>query len=159
MSTILNALKRAEETRSHRTLGQRIVMDRHEGPPRRGALLYVCAAIPVLLFLALFFYLGGYMRSDEEGAGRGSPLANKAAPLADEQHVGAPLLIKKNGGSLPKLDLSGVLWDGIEYVAIINDKPLTEGERIEGVEIVKIGLDSVKVVFGDNSYDIALDLK
>lgn len=99
------------------------------------------------------------MRSGEEGAGRSSPLANKAAPLADEKPADAPLLIKKNGEPLPKLDLSGVLWDGIEYVAIINDKPLTEGGRIEGVEIVKIGLDSVKVVFGDNLYDIALDLK
>ncbi len=153
MSTILEALKKAEQGRERKTLGERIVVSPPEPPRRRGVLILFGVAILLILFSALLLYVSGRVGPVENGVEVESvPIALPVAVSVDTQQEEETVV-------LPELEFSGVIWDGVEHIAIVNGKPLTSGQEIEGVKIVKIDLENVKVLYNGESYNINLGLR
>ena len=72
----------------------------------------------------------------------------KAAPGGE---AGAPV-----SGPQPRFKLTAVLVSPTRRVAIVNGKPMQEGERVAGAEIVKI--DGHSVQLREGNHDFVLEL-
>ena len=57
---------------------------------------------------------------------------------------------------LPKLVLTGIAWDEVRPLAVINDLVVKEGDKIGEVKIVKIYFDRVIVEYSYNKFVINL---
>jgi len=147
MSTILRALKKAEESRARETLPGKIlpiesapVRPDVRMPLRVGAfcVVSVCAAVMLVQHLRnqrtqLPVNPGtGSVRRVSEPISQGSV---SPAGGASESLVPLP----------PKLRLSGILWDESQPLAIINGKPSRTGAEIDGATVVKIDMNEVQV--------------
>lgn len=60
-----------------------------------------------------------------------------------------PLAGLEEGPKLAWLSLEGIFWDPASPMAIINDKIVGEGDKIEGAEVVEIKEDRVILRYGE----------
>jgi hypothetical protein len=56
---------------------------------------------------------------------------------------------------LPQLALSGIVYDVEKPYAIVNNKVLVQGDKIDGAVVVEISRDRVKFVFQDEEFEIS----
>ena len=59
-------------------------------------------------------------------------------------------------GELSGLQLSGILWDSNEPIAIINGQMVRVGEKLEGYRVVEIAKDRVSVTDGTQTFQIQI---
>ena len=123
-------------------------------------LLYIVfAGLGFYAAKTLFDYIAETQSIDEIGlkprfVPAPAPAARPAADLPKKQ---SPEEIKKS--PRPVLVLNGiVLSPGLNY-ALINNKIVKEGEKIEGVTVVRITKDSVELKDGDASFKISSNAK
>jgi hypothetical protein len=151
MSTILKALKKAEEGMAKNTLpGKIISSDSASGRARaRPATVVLLLALAVVGGLA--YHLHPPARAGRLSRQPASPPAAappaRTAGAADAARVPA----------LPPLRLSGVLWDETEPLAILNGRPLTVGGAIDGARVVSIGLDVVRLDYHGREYTLSVE--
>jgi hypothetical protein len=156
MSTILKALKKAEEGMAQNTLPGKILAadsnrayeDMRTHNRRRAVILLSLLAVAAG---GVYYY---YMKPHERMAvatdvSRPAASAPTAAPIrqGSAQENVAP----------PPLRLSGVLWDDTKPIAILNGKPLAVGGEIDGARVVKIGLDGVKIRYNEREYTLTVE--
>ena len=58
---------------------------------------------------------------------------------------------------MPRLQVSGIIWDEQGPTALINNKLLAPGEKIKGARIVSIEQDSVKFHYQGKEFQIQLE--
>lgn len=156
MSTILKALKKAEDGMARNTLPGKILAPDAAGPPKGMRIPLRGRAVILLSSLAVIAGVAYYMRPHERGA---VVTKNDSARPASSTPTAAPVGKARGGekGALPPLHLSGVLWDEAKPFAILNGKPLTVGGEIEGAQVVKIDMDGVKVRYNEREYTLVVE--
>jgi hypothetical protein len=159
MSTILKALKKAEEGMARNTLPGKILAadPAHPlGDMRAHARRRTVVLLSLLAVAAGLLYYMYYMRPGDPGAAV-TP-TEPARPALSVPTV-APVKEDHRGkdGAPPSLRLSGVLWDETKPIAILNGKPLTVGEEVDGARVVKIDLDGVKVRYNGREYVLSVE--
>lgn len=60
---------------------------------------------------------------------------------------------------LPSLTIQGIVWGGSAPLGIINDKVVKVGDTIEGVKIIKIDRDGIKVLYHGREYNLSSPAK
>ncbi|MEJ2745576.1 MAG: hypothetical protein P8123_07835 [bacterium] len=155
MSTILKALKKAEEGMARNTLPGKILT-----PDAVRPFDDMRARKRVVILLSLLAVIGGlayyYMGSHER---RATAAANNAARPTLPVPTTAPVkeASKRKESAPPPLRLSGVLWDESKPLAILNGKPLTVGEEIGGAKVIRINPDGVKVRYNGMEYALKVE--
>lgn len=76
-------------------------------------------------------------------------------PLAVEAKKGETAQIPVIEESLPALTVQGLLWGGVFPQAIINNKVVKEGDKIEGATIKEINKEGVTVHFANSEYKLS----
>jgi hypothetical protein len=156
MSTILKALKKAEEGMARNTLPGKILSG---GSVPGGARARVRSLAMILLSaLAIAAVLAHYLqvsrraetRTDSSALPTAAPAAGRPVPIAGAE--GEP-----GRDALPALHLSGVLWDKSEPLAILNGRPLGVGGEVDGARVVKIGLEAVQVDYRGREYTLSVE--
>lgn len=158
MSTILKALKKAEEGRPKDSLPERILQDESPAGTGKaqtalrlaGALLLPAAAAAVLLF---------HYRAAMTGAGgppaAPSPRPAKRAALASPTPSPAPPPSPApTAPERPVLRLSGVIWDERKPFAIVNGKTISKGDRIEGARLMAITPEGAVFRYGGEEFTL-----
>ncbi|MEI6633585.1 MAG: hypothetical protein WCP22_07170 [Chlamydiota bacterium] len=141
MSTILKALKKAEDGRAKETLPGRIVTGEPPAPRGMGREMFKLSAallLPALVAAAVFMHYESIAARVRAGTS-----ASSAAKPSPPAAVSAPAPPAGGGGEEPALRLSGVIWDKENPIAIVNGKPITRGEELSGARVVKITIESV----------------
>jgi hypothetical protein len=156
MSTILDALEKAEEKRKaseslennilHSRLGKSSPLQSHFY--RWGLVSGVAAALVVLFF---FWHTHSFRHTIKTGAPVREP-AQVTEPLVEDMTVQAETVDTSEHVPPPaeapfELNLSGILWDEKSPVAIINGKPLGVGGEIEGARVMEVGQESVLILY------------
>jgi hypothetical protein len=147
MSTILRALKKAEESRARETLPGKILPDERLQPRTVarmpliiGVSLIVCVCAAAVL-VQQYFWNRSIRLSENHGTfsppGDGGPVRGELLPVSKG--------VARDESLPPKLHLSGILWDESQPLAIINGTPSKMGAEIEGATVVKIDRNSVQV--------------
>jgi hypothetical protein len=158
MSTILKALKKAEEGMAKNTLPGKILsagsVPSGAGARARVRLVTTILFSALVLVAGLAYYLQLHGRA---GKSRDSSPQPAAAPTAARVVGIAGGEGEPDGAALPPLHLSGVLWDKTEPLAILNGRPLTVGGEIDGARVVKIGLDGVQVNYRGREYTLSVE--
>jgi len=156
MSTILKALKKAEEGMARNTLPGKILAADSVAAPAGGRARVLTGTTILVSALVLIAGLVYYLQSREQRAGRMESYSPRpaAAPTAARPARGEG---EQEEAALPPLRLSGVLWDKTEPLAILNGRPLTVGGEIAGARVVKIGLDGVQIHYRGREYTIAVE--
>ncbi len=158
MSTILKALKKAEEGMAKNTLpGKILSADSVPAPASAWARVWMGAAIllsALVLVTGIAYYLQPRGRAVEREDSSPQPAAAPTAARAAG--------ISRGGGepeepAPPPLHFSGVLWDKTEPLAILNGRPLTVGGEIDGARVVKIGLDGVRLRYRGREYTLSVE--
>jgi len=67
-----------------------------------------------------------------------------------------PFIKAAAAGGISGLTLSGILWDTVEPIAIINGRMLRVGEELEGYRVVEITPDRVSLSDGDQQFRLAI---
>ena len=156
MSTILKALKKAEEGMARNTLpGKILVAD----PARPLGVMRIHIRVSTVVLLSLLVVIAGlayYLRPHERGA---VVMKNDSARPALSVTTAAPVREAhgEENAALPPLRLSGVLWDKSKPLAILNGMPLAVGGEVEGAQVVKIGLDGVKVRYRGREHTLTVE--
>jgi len=154
MSTILKALKKAEEGMAKNTLPGKI-LSADPVPARARVRLVTTILLSALVLVAgLAYYLQLHGRAGKRGDSSPQPAAAPTAARIAGVAGGAG---EPDGAALPPLHLSGVLWDKTEPLAILNGRPLTVGGEIDGARVVKIGLDDVRVDYRGREYTLSVE--
>lgn len=81
------------------------------------------------------------------------PLVDKSSPtglrtvfVPPEQHVELPMDVK----------ISGILWNGKEYFAIVNEKVIKAGDTLGAIRIKGISSNQVIVEYGQREFAVPL---
>lgn len=81
-------------------------------------------------------------------------------PLVDNQTISglrASFLPPKEKVRLPiEIAVKGILWNGQEYFAILNDQVLKKGQKLDGIELEKIEPDKVVLKYRGEKFNIFL---
>jgi hypothetical protein len=150
MSTILKALKKAEDGRAKETLPGKITIEETPEAPGRSRAAFRIATALLLPALAAAAVLMHYQSiTVRVRAGISAAPAAKPSPVAA---VVAPAQTAGSGVGEPALRLSGVIWDRENPVAIVNGQPLSRGEELSGARVVKITIDSVTFSRGGKEF-------
>ncbi|MCX6354621.1 MAG: hypothetical protein NTZ78_06930 [Candidatus Aureabacteria bacterium] len=144
MSTILRALKKAEESRARETLPGKIFPDESASvrwgvrmPLLVGGFCSVCVCVAVIVLLHL------RNQGTQLPVNPGTASARRVSePIPQGSAAGAP---ETPVPLPPKLRLSGILWDESQPLAIINGKPSRTGAEIDGATVVRIDRNDVQV--------------
>jgi len=159
MSTILRALKKAEENRTREdkagpgpaagSPGTKYAVPR---PLAAGVILIAaaCAAVAGLRYARARGSAPALVARDTPQAAPVLPTPPPAAGAPQQpDHKPAP--------ALKELSLSGILWDESRPLAIINGKTLGAGEEIDGATVIKINLAGVTVRRGNEELVLRVD--
>ncbi len=149
MSTILKALKKAEDGRAKETFPGRITAE--ERPPSRGRLRLVLAAAAFLLAIAAaaIRFAGPF------AAGRAIPL-RPAAPNPSPSPARAEAAAVRPEPEPAPLRLSGVIWDPENPVALVNGLAVSPGEEVSGARVVKIAVEGVTFSRGGKEFTVTV---
>lgn len=158
MSTILKALKKAEEGMAKNTLPGKILsadsITVSEGARARVRMRTAMLLSALVLVAGLAYYLQprgrAVEREDSSPQPAAAPTAARAAGISGGG--GAPEELAP-----PPLHFSGVLWDKTGPLAILNGRPLTVGGEIDGARVVKIGLDGVRLRYRGREYTLSVE--
>ena len=82
------------------------------------------------------FYLGERYRDPTV-----SPLSTAAQPIPTEQQV----------FRFPALEVQGMIWGEMEPRAIVNHQVVKKGDLVEGVEVLEISREGIRVFFKGKS--------
>ena len=88
--------------------------------------------------------------------------AESPARQAQRQHANElawgrdPFTGSSSGGQVSGFDLSGILWDAIQPIAVINGEMRRIGDEVDGYRIVAITQDTVSI--SDGTQDMQLSL-
>lgn len=147
MSTILKALKKAEDGRVKATLQDRLVAEEPPAPSglKRAALIVSASALASgIIATAVLLRVRPF---GEEGRGPDSA-PRTSAPSS---------LPKSDGREIPSLRLSGVIWDEHAPLAIVNGRPVAPGEEVSGVRVVRITMDGVTLRRGREEFALTVE--
>lgn len=153
MSTILKALKKAEDGRAKETLPGKITAEETpEAPGRPRAALRILAAVllPVLVAAAVVMNYRPLAALLRPRAAASVP----AKPSPATVMTPAPTAGVAEGG--PPLRLSGIIWDKENPIAIVNGKSLSPGEELSGARVMKITLESVTFRRGGKEFTVTV---
>ncbi|MCM8801485.1 MAG: general secretion pathway protein GspB [Candidatus Omnitrophica bacterium] len=84
-----------------------------------------------------------------------SPLKKKE----DKEKLGSKGVVSFPVEELPDLKVQGIIWQGRFPQAIINNQILKIGDEIEGVKIVGIERDGVRLLFEDKEYKLSIPIE
>lgn len=151
MSTILKALKKAEDGRAKETLPGKITVEEAPegcGRPRSGFRLIAAVILPALLAAAVYMNyrpIAALLRAS-------SPLSPPATP--SPAPVMTPPPAARSAEEEPPLRLSGIIWDRENPIALVNGKSLSPGDVLSGARVVKITLESVTFRRGGKEFTV-----
>lgn len=59
--------------------------------------------------------------------------------------------------TLPSVNVTGIVWDSKEPIALVNSKFLKKGDEIKGAKIVDIQLNEVKFLYKDKEFTVSVE--
>jgi hypothetical protein len=113
--------------------------------------------ILTLLFLAGIAACAAFVAWAQESSITRPPVQYRASDLRDPFDNNLPKKAGVTGDTKsgpPALTVSGVLWGGSIPQAIINDKVVKVGDKIEKAEVISISKEGVSVLYGEQEYTI-----
>jgi len=159
MSTILKALKKAEEGMARNTLPGKILASdsarafedaRSHNRTRTVLLISLLAAVAGVVYY-MYYMKPHVRRADVTATDSRQPALSvpTAAPVKKE--------IKQENVAPPPLNLSGILWDDTNPIAILNGKPLAVGGEVDGTRVTKIGPNGVEIRYNGRDYTLTVE--
>jgi len=112
--------------------------------PKSKPKIYLLYALMICLglFIANIFY--GWLSQKKQAVSSSQPSTQTPA-LAPSVSVEAKMETQKE--SLPEFTLNGVFFSGNEGYALINNRVVKEGDKLDGATVVQISLDEVDLEF------------
>jgi hypothetical protein len=157
MSTILEALKKAQKSRVDRRLEDEVVVALPVRPAG-GRLLFVPLACGLMISAgAVLIWYAPWKRILGKGPQPVPAAAVNAVAPRESVDAAIPEISEPSiEPSVPEFEFSGVIWDNHQRIALINGVPVAEGDTIDGAEVLTVGMESVEVKLGDRNYIINL---
>lgn len=121
----------------------------------------------IILFIIVFIFLAGQTQSIDE------PIQGQAAepdkieykaedsrdPFQEEKiEIEEALETDIEAKPLPNLEVQGIVWGGAFPQAIINNKVVKIGDRIDEVKVIDIAKSRVTVLFENRKYNLSAPL-
>lgn len=153
MSTILKALKKAEDGRVKATLQDRLVAEEPPFPSglKRAALVASAAVLASGIIATAVLLRVRPFEGEGSAPDSGPRTSAPSSPASDA------LLSKSDGREIPSLRLSGVIWDENAPLAIVNGRPVAPGEEVSGARVVKITMDGVTFRRGREEFALTVE--
>jgi hypothetical protein len=150
MSTILKALKKAEDGRAKTILQERLVA---EEPPASSVRRRAAVALAAVLLAAAVVVAAMQLRLRRFAADvTARPAAPRGAPSSPPR-----ALPGGEAPATPSLRLSGVIWDEETPLAIVNGRPVAVGEELSGVRVVGITVDGATFRRGTEEFALTVE--
>ena len=119
--------------------------------------------IIIILFIIVFIFLVRQAQSIDapiqEGSGWPNKIEYKAEGLKDpfeEEKIEINEQLQIETKPLPSLQIQGIVWGGGFPQAIINNKVVKVGDRIDEVQIINITESGITVLFENLKYDLSV---
>ena len=84
----------------------------------------------------------------------GSVSAQEADPFADSTRANNP--VQSQARSAKNLRLKGVLISGTRRTALVNGRPVQEGDRVGGAEILEIQQRGIRILVGSRQFSVGV---
>ena len=146
MSIIYDALKKVEES-SAKNLGAGLDKSSKSMPKKIPEILIYVLVVCLGFFVANIFF-GFFVTKDQSGVDKKQkvsiyPELPKETPLEVSPSVSVEDKVKTKKELSASFVLNGVFFSGNEGYALINNRLVKKGDKIDGVTVVGIALDEV----------------
>lgn len=151
MSIIYDALKKIEASRANET---RTKTDEGLKPKSKSYLLVTFTVCLTLFIVNIFYSWLSPMKSPPSLTDKKESLSGYAQPSSKENVLGKNASLENRieppKEPPPVFTLSGVFFSGVEGYALINNRIVKKGDKIDGATVVQIFLDEVDLEFGSS---------
>lgn len=118
------------------------------------------AIIAVIIFLQVVTYLTIKYISQSNSPIKETPTAQVKgkAPLFNfsKAFKSDPNKTESKTESRPALKMTGIIWDELNPIVLVNDKMLYNGETVSGATIIKITPDRVTFSYNGEEFDLGI---